>query len=160
VVSGLVLNFVPDPARAIGLMIERLRRGGMIAAYLWDYGDGLEFLRCFWDEAVALDPSAARFDEALRFPLCRPGALNSLFVQAGLRQVVSNVLDVPTRFQNFQDFWTPFLRGTGPAPSYAASLTQAHRDLLRDRLVRRLKVEGDGSIPLRAKAWAISGLSR
>ncbi|HBX42814.1 MAG TPA: SAM-dependent methyltransferase [Deltaproteobacteria bacterium] len=160
VVSGLVLNFVADPARAIGFMIERLRRGGMVAAYVWDYSDGLEFLRCFWDEAVALDPLATHFDEGLRFPLCRPGALNSLFVGAGLRQVVNHVLEVPTRFQDFQDFWTPFLRGTGPAPSYAASLSQARRDLLRERLYRRLKVEGDGSINLRARAWAVSGMSK
>jgi SAM-dependent methyltransferase len=159
VASGLVLNFVADPARAIGLMRGRLRRSGTLAAYVWDYGDGIEFLRCFWNEAVALDSTVADLDEGRRFSLLQPEILNSLFVGAGLRHVAAEILEIPTRFQDFQDFWTPFLRGTGPAPSYAASLSQARRDLLRDRLASRLKVESDGSIRLKARAWAVRGLS-
>lgn len=159
VVSGLVLNFVRDPVRVIGLMRERLRRGGIVAAYVWDYGDGVEFLRRFWDEAVALDPAASDLDEGRRFPLCRPEALTSLFAGAGLARVRSDVLDIPTRFRDFQDFWGPFLRGTGPAPSYAASLPPARRDQLRDRLAGRLTVDADGSIRLTARAWAVRGVS-
>ena len=159
VASGLVLNFVADPARAIRLMRDRLRPRGMVAAYVWDYGNGIEFLRCFWGEAVALDSTAADLDEGRRFLLCQPEALDSLFVGAGLRHVATDTLEIPTRFQDFQDFWTPFLRGTGPAPSYAASLSQARRDLLRDRLASQLKVEADGRIRLKARAWAVRGLS-
>jgi SAM-dependent methyltransferase len=159
VVSGLVLNFVADPPRALGLMRDRLRPGGSVAAYVWDYGDGIQFLRCFWDEAVALDPAASALDEGRRFPLCRPEALHSLFAGAGLRHVAGGVLEVPTRFRDFQDFWTPFLRGTGPAPSYTASLSEGGRDRLRERLARRLRVEADGSIRLQARAWAIRGMS-
>jgi SAM-dependent methyltransferase len=159
VASGLVVNFLRDPARAVGAMRERLRRGGMLGAYVWDYADAIEFLRCFWDEAAALDSTAADLDEGRRFPVCQPDRLSSLFVGAGLRDVVTEGLEVPTHFQDFQDFWRPFLRGTGPAPSYAASLSEAHRDLLRDRLASRLKVEADGSIRLKARAWAVRGLS-
>ncbi len=158
VVSGLVLNFVADPARAIGLMRDRLRVGGTVAAYVWDYASGVEFLRCFWDEAVALDQAAAELDEGRRFPLCRPEVLSALFDGAGLRRVAVGSVEIPTRFEGFQDFWTPFLRGTGPAPSYVAALPQARQDLLRDRLARRLKLEADGSIHLKASAWAVCGL--
>ena len=56
----LVLNFVPDPAAALDQMIRVTRPGGVVAAAVWDYGDGMEMLRAFWDEAVALDPAAAR----------------------------------------------------------------------------------------------------
>ena len=59
VVSGLVLNFLPDPERAVTSMRERLRPGGTVAAYVWDYADGMELLRSFWDEAAASDPRAA-----------------------------------------------------------------------------------------------------
>jgi SAM-dependent methyltransferase len=157
IVSGLVLNFVADPARAIGLMSQRLRPGGVVAACVWDYGDGIEFLRRFWDEAVELDSRAADLDEGRRFPLCQPEALRSLFAGAGLQHVAGHVLEIPTRFRDFEDFWTPFLRGTGPAPSYAASLSGAGRDLLRDRLRGRLKLEADGNIRLQARAWAVRG---
>lgn len=159
VASGLVINFVANPAGAIWLMKERLRRSGMLAAYVWDYGDGIEFLRYFWDEAVALDSRAADLDEGRRFPLCKPDILTSLFVGAGLRDVAAECLEILTHFQDFHDFWTPFLSGTGPAPSYVASLSQDRRRLLRDRLINRLKIEADGGIRLKARAWAVRGVS-
>jgi SAM-dependent methyltransferase len=158
IVSGLVLNFVANPGRAIARMSQRLRRGGMIAAYVWDYADGIEFLRHFWNEAVALDSAAADLDEGRRFPLCQPEALKALFLGASLRNVTVCALEIPTRFQHFQDFWTPFLRGTGPAPAYVASLSQERRALVRDRLAGNLTVEADGSISLKARAWAVSGV--
>jgi SAM-dependent methyltransferase len=158
IVSGLVLNFVANPERAIASMSQRLRRRGMIAAYVWDYADGIEFLRRFWDEAVALDSVAADFDEGRRFPLCQPETLRALFLGASFRHVKVGALEIPTRFLDFDDFWTPFLSGTGPAPAYVASLSQERRDLVRDRLARSLTVDADGSISLKARAWAVSGV--
>jgi SAM-dependent methyltransferase len=158
IVSGLVLNFIANPDRAIARMIQRLRRGGMIAAYVWDYADGIEFLRRFWNEAVALDSAAADLDEGRRFLLCKPEALKRLFLEASLRDVTVGTLEIPTRFQHFADFWTPFLRGTGPAPAYVASLPEERRDLVRNRLERSLTVETDGGISLVARAWAVSGV--
>ena len=159
IVSGLVLNFVPDVERALSSMRERLRQGGTVAAYVWDYADGLEFLRLFWDEAVTLDPRATAFDEGQRFPLCRPAALTSLFRAARLVQVETHPLEIPTDFATFDDYWTPFLQGTGPAPSYVASLAPANRESLRTGLKRRLQIEGDGRIRLRARAWAARALA-
>jgi SAM-dependent methyltransferase len=134
VVSGLVLNFLADPAAAIKHMKERLRSGGRVGAYVWDYGEGMQFLRCFWDAAAALDPTAAVQDEGRRFPLCRPEALSVLFERAGLTDVAVEALAVPTQFAGFDDFWTPFLRGTGPAPSYAASLSREGQATLRESI--------------------------
>ena len=158
IVSGLVLNFVADPNRAIARMKQRLRRGGIIAAYVWDYTDGIEFLRRFWDEAVALDSAAFDLDEGHRFPLCQPETLKALVLGAGLRYITVGALEIQTRFRDFKDFWTPFLRGTGPAPAYVASLSQERRDLVHDRLARSLTVEADGSISLKARAWAMRGV--
>ena len=158
IVSGLVLNFLSNPARAVARMRQRLQGRGMIAAYVWDYSDGIEFLRRFWDEAVALDSEAANLDEGRRFPLCQPETLKALFLGASLRNVTVDALEIPTHFQNFQDFWVPFTRGTGPAPAYVASLSQDRRDIVRDRVARNLKVEADGSIFLKARAWAASGV--
>ena len=158
-VSGLVLNFLPDPGQAVASIRERLRPGGIVAASVWDYAEGMEFLRCFWEEAVTLDPRAAALNEGRRFPLCRPQALASLFRAAGLAQVETDLLDIPTDFADFADYWTPFLRGTGPAPSYVASLDPRNRDLLRERLRRRLHRGSNARIHLRARAWAVRGLS-
>jgi SAM-dependent methyltransferase len=157
--SGLVLNFLPDPGQAVASIRERLRPGGIVAAYVWDYAEGMEFLRCFWEEAVASDPRAGAFNESRRFPLCQRSALESLFRAAGLAQVETDLLDIPTDFASFDDYWTPFLRGTGPAPSYVVSLDPPSRELLRERLRRRLHPGSEGRIHLRARAWAVRGLS-
>ena len=37
VVSGLVLNFVPEPQLAVAEMLRVARPGGTVAAYVWDY---------------------------------------------------------------------------------------------------------------------------
>jgi SAM-dependent methyltransferase len=158
VVSGLVLNFTRDHEKAVESMRERLRPGGTVAAYVWDYAQGMEFLRCFWEEAVHLDPHASTLDERRRFPLCQEPALASLFRASGLAQVELHDLHIPTVFSTFDDYWTPFLRGTGPAPSYVMSLDPASRELLKERLRQRLRPGTDGRIALEARAWAVRGL--
>ena len=158
IVSGLVLNFLPHPSDGVRSMRERLRRGGTLAAYVWDYAEGMQFLRFFWDEAVALDPSAAPLDEGRRFPLCRPDALRQLFEQSGLDSVETKALEIVTAFPDFDEYWSPFLGGTGPAPSYVDSLEQDARRQLRLRLEQRLTPSADGSIQLTARALGVRGL--
>jgi SAM-dependent methyltransferase len=124
VVSGLVLNFLPDPSRGVGEMRRAVRSGGTVAAYVWDYGDGMQLIRRFWDAAVDLDPAAVELDEGRAFPLCRPAALGALFREAALERVETAVLEIDTVFRDFDDYWSPFLGGQGPAPAYAASLPE------------------------------------
>jgi len=158
IVSGLVLNFLPQPSDAVRSMRERIRRGGLLAAYVWDYAEGMQFLRIFWDEAVALDPSAAQIDEGPRFPLCRPDALIQLFQEAGLDSIEARSFEVATAFPSFDAYWSPFLGGTGPAPSYVDSLDRDAQRKLRHRLRQRLAPSADGSIRLTARALGIRGL--
>jgi hypothetical protein len=140
-------------------MARVTRRGGTIAAYVWDYAGGMQLIREFWDAAAALDPHAAGLHEGVRFPLCRPAALTQLFADAGLEDVSTAALDVPTPFQSFDDYWQPFLGGQGPAPAYAMSLDEAARTRLRERLRERLPAGTDGSIALTARAWAVRATS-
>lgn len=157
VVSGLVLNFVPDQRAALVEMARVAADGGTIGAYVWDYAGGMQLMRVFWDAAVALDPGAVKMDEGVRFPLCRPDVLAALFTGAGLRGVEVVALDVPTPFASFADYWEPFLGGQGPAPAYAMALDEAARARLRDRIRERLEAAPDGSISLTARAWAARG---
>jgi len=160
VVSALVLNFVPDPAEALAEMRRVTRPAGLIGAYVWDYADGMQMIRAFWDAAVALDPSAAQLDEARRFRLCRPEPLHALFTSAGLVDVDVAPIEVATLFANFDDLWQPFLGGQGPAPGYCASLSEDGRSALREQLGGRLPRRPDGTIPLQARAWAVRGYLR
>jgi trans-aconitate methyltransferase len=159
IVSALVLNFVPEPDRAVASMLKRLCQGGVAAAYVWDYAEGTTFLRTFWDEAIAIEPSAAELDEGRRFPLSQPDVLAALFRRSGLGRVETQALSIQTDFADFADYWRPFLGGTGPAPAFVQSLARDRRERLRDRLERRLPVAADGSIRLRARAWAVRGIA-
>jgi len=153
-VSGLVLNFVPDQRAALAEMARVTGKGGTIAAYVWDYAGKMELMRYFWDAAVELDANAAKLDEGLRFPLCRPEALEKLFADAGLKGVEVKPIDIETRFTSFDDYWQPFLGGQGPAPAYAMSLDESGRTRLRDHIRKRLPTAASGLISLIARAWA------
>jgi SAM-dependent methyltransferase len=157
IVSGLVLNFIPEPERALDAMRERAAPGGVIAAYVWNYSGGIEFLHAFWEEAVGLDPAAAALDEAQRFGAWQPPMLEALFASARLEAVEAGRLEVPTDFADFEDYWRPFLGGTGPAPSYVASLNPERREQLKERLRGRFLPGSDGSIRLRARASVVRG---
>ena len=154
----LVLNFVPDRPAAAREMARVTRPGGVVAAAVWDYGDGMEMIRVFWDEAVARDPAAGPKDER-HMPLCRKGELAELWKAQGLRDVREEPLVVPLRFSSFEDYWSPFLAGQGPAGAYVAALPEGPRRELEQRLRRRLLgAGGDRPITLTARAWAVRGV--
>jgi SAM-dependent methyltransferase len=157
VVSGLVLNFIPDVAAGLAEMVRVTKPGGTVAAYVWDYAGKIELMRYFWDAAVALKPEDRELDEGRRFPLCQPEPLRNVFTVTGLHDVDVRSIDVPTHFQDFDDYWSPFLGGQFPAPDYATSLHEEDRVALRERLRATLPIEADGSIRLLARAWAVRG---
>ncbi len=157
VVSGLVLNFLPEPRSAITEMLRVLRPGGVVAAYVWDYAEKMEMIRYFWDAAVKLDPASSKFDEANRFGICHPALLLGLFKNAGLQETEVRLIDIPTHFRDFDDYWTPFLGGQGPAPGFVISLSEERRGTLREQIRSSLPIAKNGSIRLTARAWAVRG---
>lgn len=156
-VSGLVLNFLPDPGAAVVAWRRAVRPGGTVAAHVWDYAEGMQMMRAFWAAVARVDPTSAALDEGARFPLCAPGPLRDLFARAGLTDVVTGAIEVPTVFADLDDYWTPFLGGTGHAPAHVATLTDDVRAAIRDELRRSLPVRADGSIALTARAWTVRG---
>jgi hypothetical protein len=132
--------------------------GGRVAAYVWDYAGGMQMMRHFWD-AMAVSPSDAKLDQAERLPLCQPGPLQALFEAAGLKSVTVRAIDVPTVFQDFDDYWKPFLGRTGAAPSYLASVGVEVQERIRRYLESRLVSTRGGPIELNARAWGAQGFA-
>jgi SAM-dependent methyltransferase len=156
-VSALVLNFVASPEKAAAEMCRVTRSGGVVGLYLWDYAEGMQFMRYFWDAVGDLDASARELDEGPRFPVCKPDALRQLLHGAGLREIDVRGIVIPTHFRDFHDFWNPFLGGQGPGPGYVQKLGAEAREALRERLRSKLPTGADGSIRLTARAWAARG---
>ena len=156
-VSALALNFVPNVHQALAQMQRVLKPGGTAAAYLWDYAGEMQFMRRFWDAAVELDPHAVDLDEGARFPICQREPLEELWRDTGLHSVEVRPIDIPTVFQDFEDFWSPFTQGQGPAPGYLMSLGSDRQDQLKEAVREKLAFQADGSIQLIARAWAVKG---
>jgi SAM-dependent methyltransferase len=156
-VSGLVLNFLKDKAGAVREMARVVRPGGTVALYVWDYAGNMQLMRHFFDVATVLDERARDFDDGIQAPVCRPGPLQRLFAEAGLADVAVRAIDITTAFESFDDYWAPFLGGTGSAPKYCMSLSEPAREELRERLRARLPTGPDGEILLAARAWAVRG---
>ena len=155
--SLLVINFIPDHAKALREMRRVTRPKGVVGACVWDYGAGMESLRIFWDEAVALDPAAAPKHER-NMKLAGEGELGALWRASGLADVQEKALVIDQAFSSFDDYWAPFLKGTGPGGAYVASLSEAQRRGLEMRLrTRLLGGRPDGRFMLQARAWCVRG---
>ena len=158
VVAGLVLHFVPDPPPAVSEMVRAVRRGGTVAAYVWDFAGERQFTRYFWQVATALDPAAADYDPGRVCSLCHPEPLAALFAGADLQAVTVQAVAVPIVFRDFDDYWQPLLLGgSSPAQRYTASQGEGQQSALRERLHATLPIADDGSIPLLGRLWAVRG---
>ena len=155
--SQLVINFIPDHEKALREMRRVTRPGGVVSSCVWDYGAGMESLRIFWDEAVALEPAAAPKHER-NMKLTREGELGALWRKLGLVGVREQPLAIEQAFSSFDDFWGPFLKGTGPGGAYVVSLGEEPRRRLEARMRERLVGgKADGAFTLKARAWCVRG---
>lgn len=134
--AQLVFHFVSDPARGVAEMRRVVRPSGVVAASVWDFAEGMEMLRAFWDAALSLDPDAPDEARVLRFG--RSGELADLLTGAGLLDVEESTLTVGTAYASYDELWSSFLAGIGPAGSYAVGLPPERRDALRAALNDRL----------------------
>lgn len=153
----LVMNFVPDHEKAIAEMRRVTRPQGIVSACVWDYNEGMQSLRFFWDEAVALDPAVEPKDER-HMKLSRQGQLADLWRKAGLVNVQEKPLTIDQAFSSFDDYWGPFTKGAGPGGAFVVSLTEDRRRQLEAHLRKRvLGDRRDGGFTLKARAWCVRG---
>lgn len=151
--AQLVVHFMKDPVRGLAEMGRVTRRGGTVAACVWDHGGDAGPLHLFWDAARTLDPT---IDDESHRPGARKGQLAVLFEAAGLREIESGALSVSLEHPSFDAWWEPFTRGVGPAGAYLASLDADRRDVLREHCRRRVPTE---PFTVNAVAWVARGLA-
>ena len=154
--SQLVVNFLPDASAGLREMRRVTRPNGQIAASVWDYAGGMTMLRAFWDAAVELDPAAEELDEGRRMKYSKPEELAELWSATGLDDVATSAITISAPYADFEDLWSPFTAGVGPAGSYCASLAGEEQRALREAYRRRLG-SPEGPFELSARAWFVRG---
>jgi ubiquinone/menaquinone biosynthesis C-methylase UbiE len=133
--SQLVLQFVPDPGKALAEMRRVVRPGGAVAASVWNSFGGMPHQRMFWDIAVQLDPTAAKQrNDAWFRPMTHRGDLGRAMAQAGLSDVVESSLTIWMDFADFADYWQPLEGGEGTLGKYVGTLAPDARDRLKAAL--------------------------
>jgi len=152
--AQLVLHFVSDPDAVAAEFRRVLRPGGVASACVWDFREGMQMLRAFWDAALALDPDAPDEARILRFGA--EGEIADLWRGAGFVDVEETTLRVSSEYASFDELWAGFLEGIGPAGAYCTSLAEDARAELRDVLFIRLG-SPEGRFTLDAVARSASG---
>lgn len=147
--AQLVVHFMTDPVVGVRQMTRVTRRGGVIAACVWDGPTGA--LAPFWDAVHVLDPEVD--DEALLSGACK-GHLTELFEAAGLRDLQENSIAVDVLHPTFEEWWEPYTLGVGPAGDYVQRLDDDARARLESVARERL---GSGPFTVTATAWAARG---
>jgi SAM-dependent methyltransferase len=152
-VAQLVVHFMVDPIAGLGEMRRVTRRGGTVAACVWDHAGGHGPLGVFWSAVRELDPTA--HDES-QLAGARKGHLGELFAAAGIRQTEESIVTAKLRHSTFEEWWEPYTSGVGPAGAYAASLDAEHREALRRRCGELLPA---APFTLESIAWAARGVA-
>ena len=156
----LIVNFVPDAPKAANEMRRVTRNQEVWLRRQCGTAVGLmSSLGCFWDAAVAIDPTAKRPAER-RGSYGSAEALSDLLKGAGLTDIEVTDLTMPCQFSSFDDYWLPVTEGQGPSGAYLARLSEDDRAALRERLRQDLLGNrADGPFTLQAKAWAVKGIA-
>ncbi len=152
--AQLVVHFMKDPIVGLREMARVTRRGGVVAACVWDHDGGGGPLSLFWDAVRDLDPGV---EGEAQLAGAREVTWPQLFREAGLASIDDTSLSITVTHPSFEDWWEPFTFGVGPAGSYVAGLDATGQIQLRDRCRDILP---SAPFTLNARAWAARGLAR
>jgi SAM-dependent methyltransferase len=152
VTSALVINFIPDRARALAEMRRVCRPGGVVAGYVWDLAAELgptSLIRSALKRIGAPFPLAPGSEDT------RLEALAVLFARAGLKDIATRTISVTTTFADFDEFWRTQTPGYSPIGKAVAALSESDRRKLIELLRASLAAGRDDSVAFSARANAI-----
>jgi len=158
--SMLTLQFIPRADLAVREMRRVTRPGGTVAAATWDTRGGFVCLRMIFDIAAMLDRNGnERRARAYTRPMSRPGDLACTWRDAGLIEVIQDMLTIRMDFACFADFWAPAAGKDGPVAEYVSTLDPETKARLRSMVeLAYLDGEADGDRSYAATAWVVKGI--
>lgn len=148
--AQLVVHFMGDPVAGLHEMARVTRRGGTVAACVWNVSESASPLGLFWDAVRAQDAGAPGESHLAG---TGPGELLRLFSDAGIGEPKETTLAVSVEHPSFDEWWAPFELGVGPAGAYVTKLDADRRVGLRRLARERFPMDG----VLTARAWTVRG---
>lgn len=147
-VMALVIQYIPDRAKAMSEITRVVRPGGTVAAYVWPAPDEGHPMRLLQEAAKSV--GVARVG--------RPGnhirtieGLIDLFDASGLQDIESRAIDLQPNFQDFDDYWS------SQAGDTIRDMKSADVERLKTLMRERLPADDHGRISYTARANAIRG---
>ena len=129
VASALVINFIPDRARAVAQMRRVTRPYGTVGGYVWDFADDRSpswpFNRALSGLGIAPPQLPGTPDSTLE-------GLQVLFAGVGFDDIATRAIDGTCAFRDFDTFWrtqTPLMH---PVGKLVAAMSEADRAALMD----------------------------
>lgn len=155
-ISGLVLNLVPDPSKAIAEMKRVVRPSGTVATYIWDIAEDGHPASPLVNGFSHLDPNAPRFGGGGRRMESENDILQ-LFGEGALANLVTNKIEILVRHKSFEDYWADVLISQGPPGAYLKAMTSKEVVNLKGFLMDTVPTNGAGEVVYPACAWSIRG---
>ena len=154
VASALVINFIPDRARAVAQMRRVTRPYGTVGGYVWDFADDRSpswpFNRAVQTLGIEPPQLPGTSDSTL-------DGLQVLFAGVGFDDIATRAIDATCAFRDFDTFWrtqTPLMH---PVGKLVAALSEADRAALKDAVRAQVPASPDGKIAYAARANAVKG---
>lgn len=152
-VMALVINFIQDPAKAVGEMVRVTKPGGSVSSYIWDIEGGgftMEPIRAAL-EAFGVDAPVTGPEKAT----C--AYMEELWQTLGLRDVATTRIEVPLNYENFDDFWNSNTGIPNSVANAVKKLADSDVTKLKNSLERTLTSPDTGSISYMAAINAVKG---
>jgi ubiquinone/menaquinone biosynthesis C-methylase UbiE len=153
-VMALAISFVPDATKAVAELARVTRSGGTVATYMWDLPGG----------GLPLAPIYRALRKLQHLPpmpsnaaVSKIEALHSLWQEAGLASIQTQVFKIEVVFDDFEDFWFSNTIRIGPQGKFMDSLDATVIEQLRMELENTLPILPDGRVVYGAHANAVKG---
>lgn len=152
---ALVINFVPEPDKAVSEMVRVVKSGGFISTYIWDMMGG----------GFTMEP----IREALKqmgIPSSMPGAeittmknLREAWERAGITDVATTRIDIRLTYEDFEDFWESNMGTPNSIANIVKKLSSSNLETLKRQLRKTLSNDQSGQISYGAHVNAVKGFA-